>query len=152
MPDGFRAELTLPNQDSALRIVKVFLGELTSLAHFTEEEALPVIDAVREDCANVIDHAYEPGEEGKFTVTGEITDKELILSVQDTGAPFDPNTPAVLDHALDRPARVSAHGGLHLIQDAVDKAFWINKGREGKELRLIKNLPHKDITEHLPEE
>lgn len=152
MPAEFRAELTLPNQTAALRLAQSYLTELMSLAQLTAEEAQPIIEAAKEACANVIDHAFEPGERGVFTLAGEITPSELVLSIQDTGAPFDPTDLALVGSAADRPARVSAHGGLHLIQDAVDKAYWINKGRQGKELRLIKSLPHRDITEHLPEE
>jgi len=152
MPTAFRAELTLPNQPVALRLAESYLTELMAIAQLTEEEAQPIIDAAKEACANVIDHAFEPGEVGTFVLGGEITSSELVLSVQDTGAPFDPNDTSHKGSDTDRPARISAHGGLHLIQNAVDKAYWINKGRQGKELRLIKNLTHRDITEHLPEE
>jgi anti-sigma regulatory factor (Ser/Thr protein kinase) len=152
MPSNFRAELTLPNKTAALRLVQPYLHELMELASLTDEEAQPIIRAAHEACANVIDHAFEPYEEGTFTLAGEISTSELTISIQDTGTPFDPAQPASVSAGHDRPARVSAHGGLHLIQDAVDKAYWINKGTEGKELRLVKSLTHQDITEHLKEE
>ena len=90
MPELFRAELTLPNQTAALAVAQSYLTELMTLARLTEDESRPMIDAAREACANVIDHAFEPDEQGTFTVVGEITHSELTIAVQDTGTPFDP--------------------------------------------------------------
>ena len=146
MEDALRTQLTLPNEGSTLPIARAYLRELTALAGFAEEAAQPLIAAAVEACANVIDHAYEPGERGTLTLTGELTAAELIVAVCDEGMPVDPDHAGVPD---DSRARVSASDGLKMIRQAVDRAYWVHKGRKGKELRLVKYRPQEEITQQL---
>lgn len=138
-----RTELTLPNEACTLPIARAYLMELTALAGFSVEDGLPLIEAAQEACANVIDHAYEPGERGTLTLVGELTPAELILAVRDHGLPFDPDK--ANDEDQSRP-RVSASDGLRRIRDAVDRVDWVHRGREGKELRLIKYRPQPEVS------
>lgn len=149
MESALHTELTLPNQAAILPIARAYLEQLTAVAGFSADEARPLVDAAQEACANVIDHAYEPGEQGTLTVVGEVTAAELLISVQDEGLPFDPD--AVHPDDGSRPARVSAPDGLQMIRSAVDRAYWIHKGRQGKELRLVKYRAGQAVTDRLGE-
>ncbi|MDQ3815767.1 MAG: ATP-binding protein [Armatimonadota bacterium] len=148
-----RTELMLPNQESILHLARNYVRELSSLADLPDEQAQAMVQAAGEACANVIDHAFAPGESGTFTVIGEIKPTELAISVCDQGMPFAATiTP---DGSLPRdnsPARISASGGLSMIAKAVDKAQWINHGRSGKELRLVKYRPDTDVREEAEQE
>jgi len=68
--------------------------------------------------------------------------------------PFDPcSAPSYCPPRDGDVNRVSTSGlGLYLIRHAADHVEWINHGRGGKEMRLTKNLPQADITEHLAKE
>lgn len=142
-----RTVLTLPNRPETLPMARLYLEQLAKLAGLPPEEAAAFVSAAEEACANVIDHAYEPGEHGTLTVVGYVTPTELNVAVQDHGIPLDLMR-AMREAAPARP-RVSASDGLRMIQQAVDKAYWVQRGRDGKELRLIKRRPEKDVTQAL---
>ena len=38
--------------------------------------------------ANVLQHAFAPGERGTFTLAGEVSPLEVVLSILDRGLPF----------------------------------------------------------------
>ena len=142
MAAPFHGELTLPNQAEALPIARTYLTHLAALAALPEAESAAVVDAALEACANVVDHAYEPGEDGIFTVIGDVDATGLTVAVRDQGLPIDAERVGAPDQS---PARVSASGGLGLIRRSVDQAEWIRRGREGKELRLVKRLPSESV-------
>ncbi|MBA2279871.1 MAG: ATP-binding protein [Acidimicrobiia bacterium] len=130
----FHAELTLPNDEAALPMARTFLGQLTDLAGLDADDAATVVEAAAEACGNVIEHAYEPGEHGTVTLVGHVDAAGLVLGVRDQGLPFDPGATTVRRTA-------DAGQGLSRVRAAVDSAEWINRGPEGKELRLVKRRP-----------
>jgi anti-sigma regulatory factor (Ser/Thr protein kinase) len=146
MAEPFHAELTLPNEASALPMARTCLDQLATLAGLLPHDADAVVAAAVEACANVIDHAYEPGEHGTFTVVGDVDAAGVVIGVRDQGLPIDARR---VDRTDDSPARVSAHGGLAMIRRAVDSATWIHRGRDGKELRLTKRRPVDSVHAHL---
>ena len=134
----FRTELTLPNHADALPIARACVREIVGLTELSGDAAEALVGAAVEACANALDHAFEPGEEGTFTLAGELTPTQVIVSVRDRGIPFATALERANVHAGDAsPARLSASGGLAMIREAVDSAEWINRGRVGKELRLV---------------
>jgi anti-sigma regulatory factor (Ser/Thr protein kinase) len=150
-----RSELKLPNDLNYLRIARNYVGDLGGLAGLAKTDIEKLVLAADEACTNTIEHAFEPGEKGIFILSGEITPMSLTLSIQDQGLPFDPTLAPVYTQPAGKDiAEISASGlGLFLIRQAVDELQWINHGREGKELRLVKHRPQKDVTEALsPEE
>lgn len=149
MDQVLHSELTLPNQARSLPLARAYLRELTALAELSAEASESLVQAVEEACANVIDHAFEPGEAGTFTVATDLTAAEVVVAVRDTGLPFDPDKVRSGDAS---PARVSGSGGLKLIRQAVDQARWVHRGREGKELRLVKRRAQQHITSSATQE
>lgn len=141
-----QATLTLPNDPRFLRVARACVEQLAALAELPEDAAGPLVEAAVEACANVLDHAFEPGEPAEYTLAGEVTPTDLVLSIRDRGLPFDPHRAGPDDSR----ARVSASGGLARIREAVDRAEWLHHGRQGKELRLVKHRPQLDVTEQVP--
>jgi anti-sigma regulatory factor (Ser/Thr protein kinase) len=146
-------ELTLPNDARVLHLARAYVRELATLADLPSDQVEVLVLAADEACTNVVEHAFEPGESGTFTVSGKLTPIALTLSIYDRGMPFDESlAPTYTTPEGEDVTQVNAQGlGLHLIQQAVDEAHWINHGREGKELRLIKYRPQPDVTAQLPE-
>jgi anti-sigma regulatory factor (Ser/Thr protein kinase) len=137
-----KTELKLPNQASVLPLGRSFVRELAALAELAPKQGEALELAVDEACANVMKHAFGPGESGAYTLFGEVTAAALQISIRDQGLPFDP--------ALATAG--AGHGkGLARIRHAVDEAHWICHGKDGKELRLIKLRPHRHVTAHLSE-
>ena len=142
MGGPFHAELTLPNRAEALPIARTYLAQLAAMADLPDAESTAVVDAAAEACANVVDHAYEPGEDGTFTIVGDVDAAGLTVAVRDQGLPIDADVVGSPDAS---PARVSASGGLAMIRRSVDHAEWVRRGREGKEFRLVQRRPTESV-------
>ena len=132
---GFHAELKLPNAPEALDLARDFVARLVGMAGLGDGAAL-VTEAAVEACANVIDHAYEPGEDGPVRVTGDVDAAGLHLRVHDEGLKFDAGA-----RLAPGRERTSAEGGLARIRAAFDTVEWQNLGKVGKELHLVKRRP-----------
>lgn len=153
MPVPLRTELTLPNDLRLLHLARSYVRELAALADLPPDDARELVLAADEACTNIVEHAFDPGEPGTFTVAGELTPAALTLAVRDKGLPFDPSVmPAYTPPTGVDVSSASARGlGLYLIHQVADEVYWINHGREGKELRLVKYRPQADVTAHLSE-
>lgn len=136
---AFHAELSLPNAPEALDLARDFVARLVGMAELGEVGPL-VVDAAVEACANVVDHAYEPGEEGPVRVVGDVDPSGLRLRVHDLGLKYD-----AAARLAPGKQRTSAEGGLARIRAAFDTVEWKNLGKEGKELRLTKRRPSASL-------
>jgi anti-sigma regulatory factor (Ser/Thr protein kinase) len=98
--------------------------------------------AVETVCRNVIEHAFDPEEEGQYDVEIIRRPGRVVVAVEDRGLPFD-----------YAPLRDGADAALPemLHHSFADEVRFINLGRGGNRVELIKHLPHADVREHLPE-
>ncbi len=133
---GFHAELTLPNDVAGLKLAEGFVDQLVDMAGIGDDDGPLVVGAAVEACANVLDHAYEPGEAGTVRVSGDVDAAGLHLRIHDTGLKFDAGA-----RLVPGKTRISEAGGLDRIRAAFDSVEWQNQGREGKELHLVKRRP-----------
>ena len=97
--------------------------------------------AVGTVCRNVIDHAFEPDEEGQYAVHVLRQPGQVVIAVEDQGLPFD---------------YVPLQGGDKALPDMLHRSFadeirFVNLGRRGNRVELVKHLPHPDVREHLSE-
>jgi anti-sigma regulatory factor (Ser/Thr protein kinase) len=93
-------------------------------------------------CGNVIQHAFEPGEEGSYDVHVLRRPGRVVVAVEDQGLPFDYSR---LQGGEDRSV-------LEMLHSSFDEVRFINLGRHGNKVELLKHLPHTDVRDHLPEE
>jgi anti-sigma regulatory factor (Ser/Thr protein kinase)/GNAT superfamily N-acetyltransferase len=142
----FHGELTLPNEADGLPLARAFLEQLAQMAALPGPDSSAIVEAALEACANVVDHAYEPGEHGTFTIAADVDATALTVAVRDQGLPIDVERAGTPDAS---PAGASASDGLAAIQHRVDHAEWIRHGRLGKELRLVKRRPVASVHGHL---
>jgi len=98
---------------------------------------------VEEACMNVIEHAFEPGELGSFEVIILRKPGQIVVAVEDRGLPFDFRK---ID--TDRESGL----GIMLMKAFADEIRFLNLGRGGKRVELVKNLPYKDIGAYLSED
>src|ERR687889_1826458 len=66
----------------------------------------------------------------------------VVVAVEDQGLPFDYGS---LQDDKDRTA-------LEVLHRSFDETRFINLGRRGNRVELLKHLPHTDVRDHLPEE
>src|ERR1035437_7706087 len=83
--------LIVPNEMSYLPAIQAFAGETARAAGFDKHDVQKILLALEEAAVNVIEHAYEEGEEASFEVIFEPLTTGLKIIVKDKGLPFDPD-------------------------------------------------------------
>jgi anti-sigma regulatory factor (Ser/Thr protein kinase) len=101
-----------------------------------------VDQAVELVCMNVIEHAFGPEEEGSLDVQVLRRAGLVVVAVEDQGLPFDYKR---LEEGEDRTVLEVLHGSF-------DETRFVNLGRRGNRVELLKHLPHTDVRDHLPED
>ena len=96
--------------------------------------------AVGTVCRNVIDHAFESDEEGRYDVYVLRRPGQVVIAIEDRGLPFDY---APLQDASDTALPDMLHRSF------ADEVRFVNLGPCGNRVELIKHLPHADVREHL---
>jgi anti-sigma regulatory factor (Ser/Thr protein kinase) len=148
------AEMKVTPDEAIVRVtVRADTDFLTPLLSFVEhtaeklglerKDAGHLKRAVETVCQNVIDNAFGPDDDGRYDVHVLRRPGKLVLAVEDQGLPFD-YTPL-----QDAGEQNLAHM-LH--QSIADEVRFVNLGRRGNRVELVKHLPHTDVREHLPED
>ena len=134
-------QLRIPAQGRFLPLVQGHVRDLARAAGLPDRDVLALELAAEEAFENICTHAYPDGTPGDVLVDGELLESELRLSFHDEGLPFDP---VLLEGRNAQPKSETAGLGLKLIHSAVDEVRWVNQGRQGKALCMVKRLPRPD--------
>src|SRR5215210_6439775 len=142
----------LSEEQIARVTVRADANFLTPLASFVEhtaeklglggKDAGHLKRAMETVCQNVIDNAFGPDDDGRYDVHVLRRPGKLVLAVEDQGLPFD-YTP-LQDDGDQNLAQM-----LH--RSFADEVRFVNLGRRGNRVELVKHLPHADVRERLPE-
>jgi serine/threonine-protein kinase RsbW len=115
----------VPSYTSLVRELAAGLG-------FSEDEASKLELVTEEACLNVIEHAYGGDANSFFDICLERRPGQFVIAVEDQGLPYD----------WSQAERGEGIGlGLTLMKAFLDQILYLNLGREGKRIELIKNLP-----------
>jgi len=111
-----RVAATLEN----LRKVSEFVRDIGQRLRLTEEVLFDIDLAVEEASANIVRHAYRPGQAGDLLLRVETADDMVRITLIDWGLPFDANNVRPFD--VDAPVETRAKGGtgLQLIHSLMD--------------------------------
>lgn len=127
--------LELPNSLAVLRPLLAFVREILLELEFGQEERDEVEVALEEAVVNVVEHAYDPGEQATFRVILEPVPLGVRVVVHDDGLPLDVAT-------LEKETMASSLSGLGvgniLMRRLMDEVSLVNRGRGGKDLELVK--------------
>jgi anti-sigma regulatory factor (Ser/Thr protein kinase) len=126
-----------------------FIPEATTLAREVtkklglEDKAAGRFELVVEEaCVNVIEHAFE-GEIGSYDIVIERRPGQIIVAVEDRGLPFD-----FKKYEADQESGL----GMVLMKAFADEVHFLNLGRRGKRVELVKNLPERNVDTYIEEE
>ena len=111
-----RVAATIPN----LRTISEFVRDAGRSLGLTEDTLFDIDIAVEEASANIVHHAYAPGQPGDILLRIETADDVVRITLTDWGRPFDAGKVKPFD--LNAPIEVRAHGGmgLHLMHSSLD--------------------------------
>ncbi len=134
---GRKRKLTVPGRFEYLAAIADFISEAGSEANFAQDTIFHVQMSVDEACSNIIEHAYRGQDQGEIKLSSECKKGEWIITIQDTGRPFDPR--AVPKPNLNIKVDDIKTGGLglyfmHQLMDNVEFTF----DKKGNRLRMVK--------------
>ena len=143
-------ELRLRNHASVIDPATDFAYKWGLNVGLSDGKARRLALAVDEIVTDVVRYAY-PGEEETFQIAfrSDLTTAEVIIREQ--GVPFDPS-----EIAYDRNRAVEdgdfTGAGYAIVERCVDEIQFLNKGREGKEFRLVQHVEARHIVDLAPAE
>ncbi len=136
-----RVEATLEN----LRKVSEFVRDIGQQLQLTEDAMFDVELAVEEASANIVRHAYRPGQAGDILLRVETTDDVVRITLTDWGLPFDPEKVTPFDLSATVETRTEDGTGLRLIHSLMDDVVRETASVPGEPniLVLSKHVEHR---------
>ncbi len=136
-----RVEATLEN----LRKVSDFVRDIGQQLRLTEEALFDIGLAVEEASANIVRHAYRPGQAGDILLRVETTDDIVRITLTDWGLPFDLDTVTPFDGDATVETRAKGGTGLRLIYSLMDDVMRETQSVPGgpNVLTLSKHVEHR---------
>lgn len=124
--------LSVPGTLDSLSELADFVKSAAAAAGLDKKAAYKLRLAVDEIATNIIIHGYEEaGLEGTVQILSELDDKTLTISLEDSGASYDPHQHLLpQDEHLQKPLEQRQMGGLgiYLVLQGVDKFIYERKG------------------------
>jgi anti-sigma regulatory factor (Ser/Thr protein kinase)/N-acetylglutamate synthase-like GNAT family acetyltransferase len=142
--------LHLPNHANVIGPTTDYAYKWGLNVGLSDDKALRLALAVDELVTDVVRFAF-PGEEATFDVTfrSDLSTAEVII--HERGEPFDPSRYSYSpERAIEEDNFDGA--GFRLVQHCVDDFAFLNRGREGKEFRLVQLIESEHIAELHPTE
>lgn len=136
-------KVTVAAKKKYLGPVLEMLEQFLDLLQLNDEEKNKLRLVTEEACLNVIQHAFDPDEEGVFDIIILQRPNKIVIAIEDEGLPIDFN--AIREEG-------KAGLGMKFMKAFTDEVNFINHWHKGKRIELIKNIPVKDITEYLTAE
>lgn len=130
------ARITLAAETEYLGAACAFLREAAACFGLGPSDVAGLTHAVEEVCANVIEHAFEPGQRGTFDIVLLRQPGQLVVAVEDEGLPFDFTAlEASKDSGLTAPS----------LTGFADVVRFSNLGPRGNRVEIVKRLPFAHI-------
>lgn len=104
-----------------------------------KQDILKIQVAVEEACTNIIKHAYS-GQGGNITISCELRDNALVITIKDNAGQFDPATVPPPNLETDLENRQIGKLGLHLMKKLMDEVSYSYDPKEGNILIMKKDL------------
>jgi serine/threonine-protein kinase RsbW len=127
--------LSLPAELDFIPGAMALVREVTKKLGLEDVDSRHMELVVEEACLNVIEHAFE-GEVGSYDIVIERRPGQIVIAVEDRGLPLD----------IKKLEEEKGSGlGVILMRAFADEVRFLNLGRLGKRVELIKNLPEKNL-------
>lgn len=137
-PQGVFAKTTVASSKFSLRPVQAWVLAFARYFAMGDDELARIELVVEEAFMSVVQSAFEDEDTGEICVVLEQRPGQLVIAIEDHGLPLDLK-------------QLEENEGLALnfilLKQLVDEFVFINKGKDGKRLELIKNIPTESIAE-----
>ncbi len=118
-------------------LITEFVGEAAHAAGLDEDAVFHCQLAVDEACTNIIEHAYGGDGKGDIEVTCHVSPGKCVISILDTGQPFDPGSIPEPQPTAGVDKIEPGGVGLHLMRKLMDEVTFHFSG-QGTTLVMVK--------------
>ena len=138
-------ELRVEATPENLRKVSEFVRDVGQQLRLTEEVMFDIDLAVEEASANIVRHAYRPGQAGDLLLRVETTDDIVRIKLTDWGLPFDADNVRLFDADATIETLAEGGAGLQLIHSLMDDVMRETASAPGgpNVLTLSKHVEHR---------
>lgn len=135
-----KQSLKTPGSLDSIKNIAEFVLETAKQAGLDKTVSYRLRLAVDEIATNIVNYGYEKaGLSGDIEVLAELTQENLIIIVQDSASPFDPNTaPPPDDPATPADLRKQGGWGVHFAINAVDEFHYERVGKYNRNIFIVK--------------
>ncbi len=140
------SSLTVTSELSYLPAIQAFAREFARETGFGGNDQEMIVLALEEAVTNVIEHAFESGEQ-PFQIIFKPSTGGIEIIVKDMGLPYDLSLLPKYEAPTDIEGMPSRGLGSLIMGKCVDEVFLCNLGKGGKELHLVKRLPVRSVVE-----
>jgi serine/threonine-protein kinase RsbW len=135
MFDSLITKITVKTDKKLISSIVAFVRDVAIHEGLNLEDARKLELVADEACLNVIDHAFEGQDGAYFDITLERRPAQFVIAIEDKGLPFDWKT---VDSGKGQGI------GLMLMKAFSDEIKFVNLGKDGKRLELIKNFSYEE--------
>ncbi|KNZ41339.1 ATP-binding protein [Acetobacterium bakii] len=132
-----RIELSLPTKHDYVSLARLTIASVANNMGFSIGDVEDLKVAVSEACANAI--SFSMTTETTYDLTYSVGEKDLTITVKDTGEGFEP------DMLLKRPDNIGdplgSGFGLFIIKSLMDNVEIVSEKGIGTSITMVKNLP-----------
>lgn len=130
--------MIFPAKFEFLDEIREFVAHAAREGGFTEKEIYALQLAADEAASNIIEHAYEGVSDAKIDMSCDVHDDNLIITMRDTGIPFDLSNVKQPNIKADLFERQIGGLGVYLMRKLMDEVSYESNPKTGNLLTMTK--------------
>lgn len=131
-------KITCPARFEFLDEIREFVARIARTGGFNDKEVYSLQLAADEAASNIIEHAYENVSDAKFDVTCDMNGDTLVITMRDTGKPFNPSNVRIPNLKADLSERKIGGLGVYLMRKLMDDIHYLANPETGNLLTMTK--------------
>ena len=131
-------KLTFPARFEFLDEIREFVAKTATEGGFSHKEIYSLQLAADEAASNIIEHAYEGVTNASLEVSCEMNGDQIVITMRDTGKPFDPSAVRQPNLKADLSERQIGGLGVFLMRKLMDDVVYQSNPKTGNLLTMIK--------------
>ena len=132
------SNITFPAKFEFLDEIREFVAKVAREGGFTDKAIYSLQLAADEAASNIIEHAYDGISNGQLDITCYMKGDTLIITMRDTGKPFDPSKVKQPNLKADLSDRQIGGLGVYLMRKLMDDVSYVSNSKMGNLLTMTK--------------
>ncbi|MBF0317394.1 MAG: SpoIIE family protein phosphatase, partial [Nitrospirae bacterium] len=143
LPQPKHLQLTTEGGLENIPAIMDFIAESAQSLGLSEDVGFDSQLVVEEACTNIIKYAYDTPAQARINLSVAVIDGKLVITIKDTGQPFDYDSVAAPDLTATLADRKAGGMGIYFIKQIMQETSYEHRNGTGV-LTLIKHLKNND--------